>query len=72
MSLQKLDFICFTITCVALFLIPKSYKFWLLYSFACLCYLYVRVMSGFVGSAMLEVIAGIVGIFNYFKIKQNH
>jgi len=68
-NLPILDFICMSITLLALVMIPRSYKWWLLYTFSALCYLYVRIKSGLISSAILEIVASIVGIYNYTKLK---
>ena len=65
--LKIFDFISMTIILVGLFFLPKHKRWWLLYSFGCLCYLIIHLIVGLYGAVVLEICAGIIGLRNYFK-----
>jgi len=69
--MKYFDIFCASLTIIALWLIPKNYKWWLLYCLCCLMFLYVRYSAGQVGSIFLELCAFSIGLNNYLKLKKD-
>lgn len=65
-----LDLIFSVIILLSLFMIPKSYKWWLAYALGCFLFIFVRLLALQYGSVILEVVAMNIGIRNYFKLKK--
>jgi len=63
------DIIASVLTLIALFMIPKNYKWWMTYAICALLFLYVRISYGLIGSCLLEVVALFIGVRNYRKLK---
>lgn len=54
----------------ALLMIPKNYKWWLLYAFGGFFYIFIRWSVGMYGGAILEILAVTIGIRNYRYYKK--
>ncbi len=67
MIIKLLDIISSILTVTSLFLVTKSYKWWLVYSVASVCFTAVMIHSKLWGLTVMGVLLFIVGINNYLK-----
>jgi nicotinamide riboside transporter PnuC len=70
MDIKLLDMISSTVVILALVLIPKNTKAWLLYSLGCFTYIYINTKMNLHGQAMLNVVAAGIAINNYVKLRR--
>jgi len=69
--MNYLDLISSAIIILAIFLIPKSKKWWLLYALGCLCWIVLCFTKGLYFGIAMNTIALIIGLRNARKTKAN-
>ena len=66
-KIQIFDVFSCCITLSSLFLIPVNYRFWLLYSLACLCYIIIHYKKGLYGGMIMNIVGMLIGIINFVR-----
>lgn len=64
------DLICTFVILISLWKIPNNYRWWLVYSFGCFLFIFLRLMVGLPASAGLEIVAMVIGYSNYKRLKK--
>ena len=70
MDIRLLDAVSAIIVIISLIYIRKDHKGWLLYSLGCFTYIYINSVKDLTGQAFLNIIAFIIAIFNYVKLRK--
>ena len=69
MLLKIIDIGSGIIVIAALWMIPKNYKAWLLYTLGCATYCYINVRLGSPGQIAINIFGTVIGLRNYLKLR---
>ena len=72
MNINWLDIISTIVVLLALFLINKHYKWWILYCLGCLLWAILKFQAQYYGGIVMELTALVLGIRNYFIYKKKY
>ena len=59
------DILASSLTVISLYLIPKSYKYWLLYMIGCICFIVTCASNRIPGLTIMGILLFIISIKNY-------
>lgn len=69
--IKFLDVVGAFLTVLSLYLIPRSYKYWILYTFACIPFTIVCLSRNLPGLTVMGVILFVIGVKNYLIGRKN-